>query len=92
MDDPESATRAVRFSVLGPFELGLDQDDLPRKARALLAYLVVKQGVSLAREALAGMFWGERAEEQARASLRQTLSLIRKPLGGHSDRVLVTSR
>jgi adenylate cyclase len=92
LDDPESANRAVRFSVLGPFELDLDQTDLPRKARALLAYLVMKQGVSLTREALAGMFWGDRAEEQARASLRQTLSLIRKTLGTQSDHLLVASR
>src|SRR5215203_4271705 len=52
-----------------------------RKARALLAYLALRRGISVPRDTLCALLWGERGEEQARASLRQTLSVIRKDLG-----------
>lgn len=56
--------------------------DLPtRKSRLLLAYLAVPAGQSHAREKLAALFWGDTEEEQARASLRQALSALRKTLG-----------
>lgn len=47
-----------------------------RKARAIIAYLAV-QGVPVGRERLAGLLWSERGDEQARASLRQTLFELR---------------
>src|SRR5262250_2401131 len=53
--------------------------DLPtRKSRALLAYLALAPGATRSREQLAGTLWERSAEEQARASLRQTLSTLRK--------------
>ena len=55
--------------------------DLPtRKSRAFLAYLALSPGMTRSREHLAVTFWDRSAEEQARASLRQTLSSLRKAL------------
>lgn len=62
-----------------------------RKAWALLAYLAVHPGREMSREQLAGLLWGERSEEQARASLRQTLYELRNALGvAAADRLLAT--
>lgn len=44
-----------------------------RKARALLAWLALHPGRPVSRERLCGLLWGDRAEEQARGSLRQAL-------------------
>ena len=52
-----------------------------RKSVALLAYLVVT-GESHTRDALATLFWPESDQARARASLRKTLSLLRKSLHG----------
>lgn len=55
---------------------------LTRKARALVAYLALRGARGQSREKLAELLWGNSAEEQARASLRQALSSIRKALNG----------
>ena len=52
-----------------------------RKAWALLAYLALHPGREISRERLAALLWGQRFEEQARASLRQTLYELRTGLG-----------
>lgn len=49
-----------------------------RKARALLAFLIVESGRWHARERLAGLLWGERGDTQARNSLNQALYELRK--------------
>lgn len=69
--------------VIGSFRLidlrtGNDHTPSSRKACALLAYLASRPGEDIARERLAGILWGERAEPQARASLRQALVDIRR--------------
>ena len=51
-----------------------------KKTKALLAYLSVHPGKSHSRSELAGLPWGDSGGEQARASLRQTLSYLRKAL------------
>ncbi len=51
-----------------------------KKTRALLAYLAVHPGKSHSRNSLANLLWGDSADEQARASLRQTLAYLRKAL------------
>jgi DNA-binding SARP family transcriptional activator len=50
-----------------------------RKARACLALLARSDAGRLSRERLAGMLWGDRSDEQARANLRQLLYEL-KPL------------
>ena len=59
-----------------------------RKARALLAYLVVEPGRWHTRERLAGLLWSDRQQAQARHSLTQALGTIRK-LGERADLELI---
>jgi TolB-like protein/DNA-binding SARP family transcriptional activator len=60
--------------------LDLDGRDLtPRghKARAIIAYLAEHAGDRIPRERMIELLWGDRGDEQARASLRQSLHEIR---------------
>ena len=52
-----------------------------KKNRALLAILALSQSGFETRERLCGLLWGDRGEEQARSSLRQSLTVMRKELG-----------
>ena len=61
-----------------------------RKAKAVFIYLATAPNMRASREKLAGMFWGRSAEEQARASLRQTLASLRKILN-FNDQYLIES-
>lgn len=56
-----------------------DADVTPRgrKTRALLAYLAIGGGRAVSRDRVAELLWSDRGEEQARASLRQTLTELR---------------
>ncbi|MET0269466.1 MAG: tetratricopeptide repeat protein [Sphingomonas sp.] len=56
---------------------GADATPRSRKARALLAYLALSPDRCASRERLIGLLWSDRGEEQARASLRQTLAELR---------------
>ncbi len=47
----------------------------------MLAYLACQPGMRAERGALADLLWSDRSEDQARASLRQELSVVRKALG-----------
>ena len=73
---------ACSLTLLGGFALrSTDGKDLPlptRKDRLLLAYLALSAGRPLARDRLAGLLWGDRAETQARDSLRQSLAATRQ--------------
>jgi DNA-binding SARP family transcriptional activator len=50
------------------------------KALGLLTYLVLEPGPHT-REELAGLLWGESTDDEARASLRQALKLLRQQFG-----------
>ncbi|MDW8371615.1 MAG: BTAD domain-containing putative transcriptional regulator, partial [Geminicoccaceae bacterium] len=73
-----------RLRLLGGCRLeapdGSDRTPPGRKTRGLLAVLALLDGASIARERLAGLLWSERAEEQARASLRHALRELRRQL------------
>ena len=73
---------ACRLTLLGGFALELGSGEeltLPtRKDRLLLAYLALSAGKPQARDRLAGLLWGDRAETQARDSLKQALAGIRQ--------------
>jgi len=58
-----------------------------RKACAILAYLVMNPSRQEQRERLAGLFWSESGEEQARATLRQAVHEIKEALQrcGHAE-------
>lgn len=62
-----------------------------RKARALLGVLALTPNMVLSRDRLAGLFWSDFEDEKARASLRQTLKLLRDELGQAAD-VIVADR
>ena len=51
-----------------------------RKAQALLAYLAVKPAQLVSRDKIAALLWGSFGPEQARQSLRQMLSTLRREL------------
>jgi TolB-like protein/Flp pilus assembly protein TadD len=76
----------LKLTLLGGFEARTARNDvveLPgQKDRALLAYLAVAPGDSHSRERLAGLLWSERADHQARDSLKQALLRLRRSLGG----------
>ena len=73
----------MRICLLGPVTVEIDGTAVAitsKKARALLGYLVQRGGTDVARSTITGLLWSERGEEQARASLRQTLSELRAAL------------
>lgn len=88
-------TTAVRIRLLGPISVtngGRPLSIASRKGRALLGYLVLREGVELARTTLTGLLWGERSEDQARASLRQTLSELRAALADPDQRLIKATK
>ena len=98
-DFGRDAAANARFDVqlIGPFRLsGPDRTAMPiqgRRTRALLATLLLAPQQSMARERLAGLFWGDRSDAQARASLRQCLLELRGVLaagGGDADHLVAT--
>lgn len=74
----------ANLALLGSFRLHIDTGEpIPlatKKTTALLAYLAMHPGEAQARPKLAALLWGGHHEAQARDSLRQALSLLRKAL------------
>jgi len=81
----------LTLSLLGGFQARLDDRSLTlsKKAQALLAHLALSPGQTQPRARLAGLLWGDRADEQARNSLRQTLFELRRVLGPAGERCLI---
>lgn len=74
----------VRIRLLGGFEVEIGGRAVVvpgRKAQALVARLAHPAGREVPRASLAALLWPDRGEEQARGSLRQALSAIRRALG-----------
>jgi DNA-binding SARP family transcriptional activator len=76
--------RRVSLSLLGGFQARLEPGPAlslrTKKAQALLAYLALNPDRTHRRENLAAVFWGDRPDEHARASLRHALYELRKAL------------
>ncbi|MCJ9700164.1 BTAD domain-containing putative transcriptional regulator [Bradyrhizobium sp. SHOUNA76] len=74
----------ANLALLGGFRLQMDTGEsiplVTKKTTALLAYLALHEGEAQARPKLAALLWGDHIEAQARDSLRQALSLLRKAL------------
>jgi DNA-binding SARP family transcriptional activator len=73
----------LKVRLLGRFDIRLNGEPVDlrsRPAQSLLAYLLLRPGVSCRRERLAGMLWPDATEANARAYLRQGLWRIRKAL------------
>jgi TolB-like protein/Tfp pilus assembly protein PilF/DNA-binding winged helix-turn-helix (wHTH) protein len=81
--------RNVRLAILGSFSLrdAADREIAPRsrKNRALLAVLALSTNRTMTRERIATLLWGDHGDEQARASLRQSLAMLRKELGPFAE-------
>ncbi|WP_170295162.1 BTAD domain-containing putative transcriptional regulator [Paracoccus aestuariivivens] len=74
----------IGLTLLGGFSARVDGREvtLPTaKSRLLLAYLGCSPGRLHPRGRLCGLLWEDRAEEQARGSLRNALSHLRQALG-----------
>ncbi len=78
----------LRLELLGDFRL-LASGNLvnvsAKKAQALLAYLAVRPSQLVSRDKIASLLWGSFAPEQARQSLRQLLSTLRRELKALGD-------
>ncbi len=82
----------LNLRLLGGFEFarvqGETSDRLGPKLQGLLAYLAMSGGASVPRGRLAGLLWGESDEDNARHSLSQALTTIRRALGPSGKTVL----
>lgn len=87
----ERAARPVTIRLWGDLRViggdGLPIEIASRKARACIALLAGAGDGRVSRERLAGMLWGDRSGEQARANLRQLLYEL-KPLSQPEAAVL----
>ena len=76
---------SLELTLFGGFRARFESGDelVPRskKAALLLARLALRAGEVHTRETLIGLLWSDRAEAQARASLRQELTVLRKMMG-----------
>ena len=76
---------ALDLRLFGPFEVRDTAGQLllvkARKNRALLAALALAPSRTQPRTRLTGLLWSERADAQARSSLRQALRGLRSDLG-----------
>lgn len=88
--------RICRVTLFGPFRLaGAEGRPIViqgRRTRAILAYLLLSPKSEAGRERLAALFWGDRAEAQARASLRQCLAELRSALEAQRDDIVIATR
>ncbi|MGF1627318.1 MAG: winged helix-turn-helix domain-containing protein, partial [Alphaproteobacteria bacterium] len=79
MTRPLSLRLLGSFAVIWPAGIVLPT----RKAGALLAYLAMPAGQPRPRGELATLLWGSRDDRQARHSLNQAVSSLRKLLSPH---------
>ena len=85
----------LRLELLGDLQMRSDSGSLvtisAKKSQALLAYLGVKPSQRVSREKIATLLWSSTGPDQARQSLRQTLSTLRKELAqiSASEKILV---
>jgi len=74
----------LRLYFLGTLDIQYDGEQLPKpatlKSQSLLAYLVLHRHRPQPRDRLVGLFWGDRPESKARASLSTALWHIRRCL------------
>ncbi|MFO1061291.1 MAG: BTAD domain-containing putative transcriptional regulator [Dongiaceae bacterium] len=87
---------SVELKLLGAFEgrlAGGPSIDLPgQKDRALLALLALAPVASQPREKLASLLWSDRGEEQARDSLKHSLTRLRHFLRAANPSPIVADR
>jgi SARP family transcriptional regulator, regulator of embCAB operon len=77
------SSNGVGFGVLGPLEMTVGGTPVslgPRKQRAVLGMLVINRNRAVGTEALIDAAWGQRAPQEARASLHTYVSNLRRLL------------
>ena len=83
----------LHLELLGDFRLRTESGALitisARKSQAMIAYLGVKPSQLVSRDKMAGLLWSSTAPEQARQSLRQTLSTLRRELAAVSPQKIL---
>jgi len=75
----------------GPVLVGGDGDVIrfpTRKSEALFAYLVERADEEVSRDLVSDLLWPYSGPDQARASLRQEMSVLRKTLGSDHARLI----
>ena len=84
---------ALHLELLGDFRLRDDSGALitisAKKSQAMLAYLGMKPSALVSRDKMANLLWSSTAPEQARQSLRQTLSTLRRELSHVSEKKIL---
>lgn len=82
MGTKKSQNLTVR--LFGPVRVSISGSDIAisgKKTLALLLYLCRRTDIEVPRETICTLLWPDSGDEQARGSLRQTLSVLRKSLG-----------
>ena len=81
----------LRIRLVGELRVEVDGRTLDsiasRRARSLLAWMAYHPGLH-PRTRVASVFWPDVLETSARASLRTTLTMLRRALGDHADIVV----
>jgi DNA-binding SARP family transcriptional activator len=74
----------LRLDLLGDYQIHAEDGTLvafsAKKSQALMAYLAVKPSQRVSRDKMASILWSSTGPEQARQSLRQLLSTMRREL------------
>ncbi len=88
--------KALKLKLLGGAAIqwgssGKEIEFPTHKAKALVIFLAMALNMRVTRSKLVGLLWERSAEEQARASLRQTLVYVRKALTINDGCLLETS-
>jgi DNA-binding SARP family transcriptional activator len=87
---------SLHVKLFGAFEIhdgsGAPLGPLGRKSQALLAILALNPGAALQRDRLSALLWSDRGETQARSSLRQALTELRKALPDIDPSPLIADR
>src|SRR3972149_4373940 len=84
----------LEVRLLGQFDVRLDGQpvEIPsRPAQSLFAYLILSAGTAHRREKLAGLFWPDTGDANARSNLRHALWRIREAMDGQ-DAYLLADR
>lgn len=83
----------MQVSVCGPFAVRFRGKDLQipsRKAKALLAILALENPKPMARDVLCGLLWPDVETANARSSLRQNLTILRKAIVSEAYSLIAT--
>jgi DNA-binding SARP family transcriptional activator len=81
----------LEIRLLGRFYVQLDGEEVQirsRPAQSLLAYLALTAGTAHRREQLAGLFWPDSTEANARSNLRHALWRLRQALAAGGECLL----